>query len=126
MSKGKNKINDNKAVFDKEKAIETAYGSEDLLRDLAEMFINKYPEYISGIREAIDSRNNETVRKSAHKLKGAVANFGKEIAVYKTVLRLERIGKESRMDEAEEIYRGLVKDVGCLVDALRVVAKLKY
>ncbi len=115
---------DNRTVFDKEKALEIAYGDEDFLRELVEMFINKSPEYMSGIKEAIDSRNNETLIKSAHKLKGAVANFG-EKAVFKTALELEMMGKENRLDDVEKIYGVLVREAERLVNALRKFIKSK-
>ncbi len=73
---------------------------------------------MSEIEEAVDSRNSEALEKSAHKLKGAVANFGKN-ATTDTAFKLETMGKENNMDGVKEAYDTLVKDVENLMNALK-------
>jgi HPt (histidine-containing phosphotransfer) domain-containing protein len=109
---------EDKTVFDKDEALRIIDDDEEYLRELAEMFINDFPEQKSKIKEAVNSHNSEALRKSAHKLKGAVANFGKK-AVFKTALELEMMGKENRLDDVEKIYGVLVREAERLVNALR-------
>ncbi len=73
-------------------------------------------------RTAVDSRNSEALEKSAHKLKGAVANFGKN-ATTETAFKLETMGKENKLDGVEEVYGTLVKDVESLMNALKEFVK---
>ncbi len=112
----------NKAAFDKDEALEIIQDDEEFLKELAEMFINDFPAMLSEIKEAVDGHNSEALGKSAHKLKGAVVNFGKR-AAYETSLKLEMMGKENRLDGAKDIYDILVKDAEQLVSALKGFVK---
>ncbi len=109
---------DDKDVFDKDEALEIIQDDEEFLKELAEMFIIDFPEQMSKIKEAVDSHNSEALGKSAHKLKGAVVNFGKR-AAFETALKLEMMGKENRLDGTKDIYDILVKDAEQLVNALK-------
>ncbi len=109
-------------VFDKDKALNIIGGDEDLLRDIVEIFVVDVFQQMSEIQEAVNSRNNDALEKSAHKLKGAVSNFG-ENATFKTALKLEIIGKENRLDDVAGIYGTLVKDVENLVNRLKEFIK---
>ena len=112
-------MEDNK-VFDKEDALKMLEGDEEFLKELAGIFINDAPEQMSEIKEAVINRNNESLEKSAHKLKGAVANFGRNRTT-DTAFKLERMAKEKKLDGAEEVYRSLVKDIENLMQALHAL-----
>ncbi len=105
-------------AFDKDEILKRFDGDEGFLTELVEIFINDIPEQLSRIKEAVDNRNSKDLEKSTHKLKGAVANFV-ENAVFETALKLEMMGRENRLDGAEEAYGTLVKEVECLVNALK-------
>lgn len=105
-------------VFDKNEALEINANEEEFLKELAEMFIYGLPEEMSSIKKAVHSRDNNALEKSAHKLKGAVANFGNN-TVLKVALRLEMMGKENRLEDVEEAYGALTKETARLVNALR-------
>ncbi len=110
------KITD-KAVFDKDEALKMFDDDVEFLKELVEIFINDAPGHMSEIREAVDNRNSEALDKSAHKLKGAVANFGKN-ATTDTAFKLETMGKEANLDGVEDVCDTLVKDVERLLNAL--------
>ncbi|MFQ5964695.1 MAG: Hpt domain-containing protein [Candidatus Scalinduaceae bacterium] len=116
------KVQESKTVFDKDEALKIIEDDEEFLKELAEMFINDSPELMSNIKEAVSSRNLKALEKSAHKLKGAVAYFGKK-PVFKTALKLEMMSEQSRLDDVEEIYGILVREVERLVNALREFIK---
>ena len=97
-------------------------GDKEFLKELVEIFINDAPEHMSEIKEAVNCCNSEALVKSAHKLKGAVANFGKN-ATTDTAFKLETMGKENNLDGVEEVYGTLVKDVECLMNALKEFVK---
>ncbi len=106
-----------KIVFDKSDALKMIEDDEEFLKELAEIFINDAPEQMSAIKEAVISRNNETLEKAAHKLKGAVANFGRNTTT-DTASKLEKMAKENKLDGVEEVYSYLVKDIENLINAL--------
>ncbi len=111
-------MREDKIVFDKDVALKMLEGEEEFLRELAEIFINDVPEHMSEIEEAVNCRNSEALVKSAHKLKGAAANFGKN-ATIDTAYKLETMGRENNLDGAEEVYGTLVKDIESLVNVMK-------
>ncbi len=115
-------MRENKEIFDKDKALKMFEDDVEFLKELVEIFINDTPEHMSEIKEAVNCRNSEALGKSAHKLKGSVANFGKN-ATIDTAFKLETMGKEKNLDGVEEVYGTLVKDVESLVNALKEFVK---
>lgn len=111
-------MQEDKTVFDKDVALKMFEGEEEFLKELVEIFINDVPEHMLEIEEAVNCRNSEALVKSAHKLKGAVANFGKN-ATTDTAFKLETMGRKNNMDGVEEVYGTLVKDIESLVNSLK-------
>ncbi len=105
-------------LFDKDEILKSFDGEEEFLAELVEIFINDAPEQLSGIKEAVDNCICKDLEKSAHKLKGAVANFG-EKAAFEAAFKLEMMGRENRLDGVKETYDTLVNEVACLVNALK-------
>ncbi|MGR3302667.1 MAG: Hpt domain-containing protein [Candidatus Scalindua sp.] len=115
-------MQEDKTVFDKDEALKIIDNDKEFLKELIEIFINDASEHMLEIEEAVDSRNNEALEKSAHKLKGAVANFGKN-ATTDTARKLETMGRENNLDGVEEVYDTLVKDIESLVNAFKEFVK---
>ncbi len=111
-------MQEDKAVFDKDVALKMLEGEEGFLKELAEIFINDASEHMSEIEEAVNCRNSEALVESAHKLKGATANFGNNVTT-DTAFKLEAIGRENNLDGVEGVYCALVKDIESLVNALK-------
>ena len=81
--------------------METVLDSRDLFQEIAGMFLEKLPEYIAGIREAVAGKDAGALERAAHALKGSVGNFGAREA-FDAAYRLEKAGKDGKMDAAEE------------------------
>lgn len=113
---------ENNRIFDEDAILERFDGEKEFLAELVEIFINDIPAQFSEIQKAVDNRNGKDLEKSAHKLKGAIANFT-EKAAFEAALKTEIIGKENRLDEVEEAYNTLVKEVEYLVNALKEFVK---
>lgn len=111
-------MQENKTVFDKDEVLKIIDNDEEFLKELVEIFINDASEHMSEIEEAVNCRNSEALVESSHKLKGAVANFGKN-ATTDTAFKLETMGRENNLDGVEEVYDTLVKDVENLMNALK-------
>ena len=109
-------------IFDKDEILERFDGEKEFLAELVEIFINDFPAQFSEIQKAVDNRNGKDLEKSAHKLKGAIANFA-EKAAFEAALKIEMMGKENRLEEVEEAYNTLVKEVEYLVNALKEFVK---
>jgi len=117
MSNNRKQMESNK-IFDKDELLKKFDGDEEFLTELIGVFINDVPEQLSEIKEAVDNRNSEKLERSAHKLKGAIANF-EEKAAFEAALQLEIMGRENRLDGVEETYDNFVKGVESLLNALK-------
>lgn len=89
---------------------------------MIEIFINDIPAQFSEIQKAVDNRNDKDLEKSAHKLKGAIANFADKDA-FEAALKIEMMGRENRLYGVEEAYGTLVKEVEYLVNTLKEFVK---
>ena len=100
-------------LLDRSAALERIGGDEDLLKEIAGLFLAEYPVLIEGIRVALERGDAEALERSAHNLKGSVANFEARPAV-EAALRLEAMGRNRNLDRAwsaltelEEVLRVL-------------------
>ena len=112
----------NNRTFDKDELLKRFDGEKEFLAELIEIFANDTPEQFSKIQKAVDNRNGKDLETSAHKLKGAIANFEQK-AAFEAALTIEVMGKENRLDGAEEAYNTLANEVDHLVNALKEFVK---
>ena len=89
-------------------ALERVGGDEDLLREIAGLFLEDYPSLISQIEKALDASDAHGLERAAHSLKGSVANFGSD-AAYQAALDLEQIGRSKKLENAAEAYAHLTE-----------------
>jgi HPt (histidine-containing phosphotransfer) domain-containing protein len=78
----------------------------EFLTEIVSLFLETYPQLLSGIEEAISRGDAAGLRRAAHTLKGAVANFGAKAVVEKAE-ELETIGKTGDLSSAAEGSRAL-------------------
>jgi CheY-like chemotaxis protein len=96
--------------FDLASAIEKTDGDLELLRELAQVFLEEGPRLLGAIGEAIAGGAGEPIRLAAHAVKGSVSNFGATAAVDAAV-RLEALGKDGRIAEAGPVGHELIAAV---------------
>ena len=92
--------------LDRAVALERLGGDEELLQEVAALFLEEYPSIMSQIHEAAESRNAHRLERAAHTLKGSVSNFGAESAV-EAALALEKIGRSGDLTGVGEAYTQL-------------------
>lgn len=109
-------------VFDKTKALENLGGDMDLLKEIIEIFLDDFPNQMKQIREGILEGDAEAVEHAAHSLKGSVANFAAKRA-YDAAYRLEVLGREGNLGEANEALVNLEKEIEEMKDALDAAVK---
>lgn len=93
-------------VLDRALALDRVGGDEDLLREIAGLFLEDYPKLVQNIRDALAVGDASGLERASHSLKGAVANFGAEPA-YQAALTLEKIGRSGNLSSAAEAYQTL-------------------
>jgi HPt (histidine-containing phosphotransfer) domain-containing protein len=85
--------------FDHAGLLDRVEGDTELLREIVELFLADCPRMLADVQAAIGAGDPVALRRSAHTLKGAAANFG-ATAVVALSLTLETIGKSSDVSDA--------------------------
>jgi HPt (histidine-containing phosphotransfer) domain-containing protein len=93
-------------LLDRKVALLRVGGDVELLREIAGLFLETYPELVSELREANKKGDAKALERGAHGLKGSVANFGAP-AVVEAAKTLETLGRAQKMDEASVALRNL-------------------
>jgi len=110
------KIDDNKSEIDK--LLNRVGGDRQLLSELAGILIDDLHDMLPKIRESVLLGDAEMLRRHAHSLKGAVANFEAKRAV-EAAFNLEMIGKSGELGSAESALRILEKEIETLKPFLK-------
>jgi HPt (histidine-containing phosphotransfer) domain-containing protein len=105
------------ANLDRAIALERVGGDEELLREIAALFLDEYPKMMTEIRAALEQGNAKALEQASHSLKGSVGNFGADHA-YQAALRLETIGRGRDLSAAAQAYQDLVRALDSLRPAL--------
>ena len=85
--------------FDLNAAIARVEGDMDLLKEIALLFLEDAPAMLSDLRLAVENSDALAVEKTAHRLKGSVANFGAQAAL-EAVRKLEQLGRDKDLTDA--------------------------
>ena len=92
--------------LDRSVALSRLGGDETLLREVAAVFLEEYPELLAEIAGAVQTQDAGRLQHFAHSLKGAVANFGVQ-AAYDSALRLEMMGRQGDLSSAGSAFAEL-------------------
>lgn len=103
--------------LDRAIALERVGGDEQLLREIAILFLDEYPKMLKAIQLAVENRDAGSLERAAHGLKGSVGNFGAHRA-YQAALRLEMIGRSRDLASVGEAYGELVQALESIRPAL--------
>ena len=100
-------------VLDRAAALARVGGDLDLLKEIATLFLEEYPRELDDLRKAIATGDAHLLERTAHGLKGSVANFGARAAVDAAFL-LEQFGKARKLDQAPLTLTALERALACL------------
>ncbi len=103
--------------FDYAAALDRLEGDQELLAELATLFLGGLPGKLAALRKAMDERDSKAVQEVAHSLKGEIGNFVAQSA-FEAALRLETLGREDNFAPMDEAYRALEASIGALATAL--------
>jgi two-component system, sensor histidine kinase and response regulator len=102
-------------------ALERVGGDEELLREIAGLFLEDYPSLITKIEEAVAKQDAHNLERAAHSLKGSVANFGSD-AAYQAALDLEQIGRSKNLANMHEALSRLVSVMNQVCPELEAIS----
>src|SRR4051794_26107382 len=95
-------------------------GDRELLAEISRLFVDDARRHLRKIREALDARDGESLRRAAHGLKGAAANFDAD-GVVEAARTLEEIGRTGEFDAHDAAWRSLTNETDRLIAVLRTV-----
>jgi signal transduction histidine kinase/DNA-binding response OmpR family regulator len=98
--------------------LERLGGDEHLFSEVISLFLDDCPKRLAAIKAAVDTRDAELIRTTAHALKGAAGNLS-EGGLFEAAAMLERIGAERRLEAAEAGWRRLSAEASNVMDALQ-------
>jgi HPt (histidine-containing phosphotransfer) domain-containing protein len=93
-------------LLDRTAALDRIGGDEELLREIAGLFLSEYPSLIAEIRVAVQIGDARALERSAHSLKGSVANF-EACAAVDAAFRLESMGRNGNLDQTASALAAL-------------------
>ncbi|MGD0920158.1 MAG: PAS domain S-box protein [Terriglobia bacterium] len=104
-------------VWDFSAALARVDGDAELLGELARLFLGDCARLVSAIEAAVAGRDSEALERAAHALRSAIGNFDAQAAL-EAALKLEIMGREGHVAEAEEACAALERQVERLKPAL--------
>jgi two-component system sensor histidine kinase/response regulator len=105
-------------VFDAALALELMGQDVGLMIELANLFCDEYPLLLANLKQAIALGESKAVEQIAHDVKGTTSNFGAG-ATAAVAKRLEDIGRQGDLREAEATYGALETAITQFAIALR-------
>jgi two-component system, sensor histidine kinase and response regulator len=82
----------------------------DFFKQMAEIFLSDTPPMLNTIRDAIQAKDADILRRTAHTLKGMLKNFQFE-KVAQTAFQLEETGRQKMFDNSLPAYEKLVRQI---------------
>lgn len=103
-------------------ALERLGGDEELLREVAGLFLDEYPMLMETLRTAAESRDADALQRAAHSMKGSVSNFGAD-GVYQAAFVLEQMGRTGELGSLEPRIEELASALENIHPALVALAQ---
>ncbi|MBF0497195.1 MAG: PAS domain S-box protein [Deltaproteobacteria bacterium] len=104
-------------VMDWKAFLNRCLGDHRLIRKVITVFIANYPKYLSDIRLAIDRDDCREVKRTAHFLKGALANYSAHKS-RRVAAALEKMGQDHDLTQARGTYDLLEKEIAQLIPVM--------
>jgi two-component system sensor histidine kinase/response regulator len=108
---------DRQEILDWEAAFKHFEGDVELMKEIAQMFLEESPLLMNKMKDALGRGDCDALERAAHTVKGSVGNFAAKRA-FQAAQRVEEIGRERTMAEAEGAYRELETELKKLRPAL--------
>ena len=103
--------------IDMEEALSRIGGDSGLLAEIAALFVEESRTLLPNLRTAVQARDNQSIERQAHNLKGTVANFGAK-EVYSLARELEQKGRDRDMAGVDELFVALDRAAALLLSEL--------
>jgi two-component system sensor histidine kinase/response regulator len=92
--------------LDRELALSRVGGDVDLLKEIAQLFVEDYPRVLDELHQAVDTGDAQAVERTAHGLKGSVSTFGASAAM-EAARTLENLGRARQLEQVRQVLNTL-------------------
>lgn len=107
----------NGSVIDEAKLLKLFDGDLKMVGEVASLFFQNCAQKLSEIRQAVRRGDGAAVELAAHSIKGSALQFAAAAAA-EAALQLERMGRNQRLDGAQQAFEELVREIERLERAL--------
>ncbi|HYL09890.1 MAG TPA: PAS domain S-box protein, partial [Candidatus Acidoferrales bacterium] len=104
-------------VLDTADVLNRVAGDAELLAELVSVFRGDCPQQMQLLRESVGASDAHSVERTAHALKGALANLG-ALRARKVAAQLEQMGRGGDLQGAAEVCAALEREIAQLEQAL--------
>jgi CheY-like chemotaxis protein len=117
-----NGITEVEEIIDRDQVLKQIGGGDENLKEIVELFAVESEKLMTRMREAITNEDPSELQRAAHTLKGSISLFGVKCPVA-AALRLEIMGRDKNLADAEQAWLKLMKEIEQLIPKLRDIAK---
>jgi len=107
--------------FDLGEALTRLQGDQELLADLARVFLNDYGNQLADIRQSLQDADLSKLERAAHSLKGSVSNFGAQRS-FSVAFELEKAARSNDLESCHHLSRALAAELEILKTELAPLA----
>lgn len=104
-------------TLDPDNLLDISGNDPEIIAALVQQFLQDEPCYLRELKDAIDQKDQELIRKKAHRLKGLVANAG-GLRAYNLILEIESSVQDGRLIADVIDCTPLEAEIKCLEKAL--------
>lgn len=104
--------------FNQSVALERVGGDQDLLREVAELFVRVVPEWMDEMERGLTQHDTVTVRRLAHSLKNSADNIGGEPARV-AMMTVEQVAADGDLERVKSIWPESRASFLLLLDAVK-------
>lgn len=105
-------------LFDMQAALKRLGGSQQLLREMFQFFVEDSPALVDGLEQSLAKGQRDEALRAAHSLKGLASNFD-ALAVTRLAKQIEEHLRKGEMAQAQELAVGIRPNVAASIAAGR-------
>jgi PAS domain S-box-containing protein len=108
-------------VIDRREALDRVEGMTDLLREMAQLFLDEYPDLRRQIVDGLEAGDLQAPRELSHRIKGTVGLFSAH-RPFEAAKRMNDLGKAGDFDGVTQAWHHLEEEMQLLLPELEALA----
>ncbi len=111
-------------IFDRDALLNAIGNNKELMAELIKIYMEKFPDFLSQIQNAIAGKDGDSLRFSAHALRGMSLNVFAH-GVVRVTWALEEMGESGNLNHAEKTCTALEREIRRLKTAFKLLTEEK-